>query len=259
MRAYVQQGNQGDFNYLNLEQVAHWFWEKGYEVIRFEYPQLGEGFLDRGLLSYQHETIVAGGVGTIREALERAGRPLPENLDLPMSLDTWIGRKRWSTTLGEVRDWVNQQSVLLPVHIKPLKAHKKFTGCVVEQFSDLIKTAAVDDDVEVLAQEVVHFKSEWRASVLRDRIVNVSHYIGDPLRFPDSEILQSALRAFEPRPIACGMDWGVTEDGRTLLVEVNDGFALGNYGVRGTPYTAMIEARWREMMGLPDNGIGERL
>lgn len=54
------------------------------------------------------------------------------------------------------------------------------------------------------------------------------------------------------------MDWGVTEDGRTLLVEVNDGFALGNYGVRLFEYTAMIEARWRQLMGLSDNGVGEK-
>ena len=52
------------------------------------------------------------------------------------------------------------------------------------------------------------------------------------------------------------MDWGVTVDGRTLLVEVNDGYALGNYGVRGHQYTAVIECRWRELMGLDDSGVG---
>ena len=59
------------------------------------------------------------------------------------------------------------------------------------------------------------------------------------------------------------MDWGVTDTGQTLLVEVNDGFALGNYGfalgnygTKGYHYTAMIECRWRELMGLSDNGVG---
>ena len=50
------------------------------------------------------------------------------------------------------------------------------------------------------------------------------------------------------------MDWGVTSQGDTQLVEVNDGFALGNYGLSGGVYTAMIEARWRELMGLRDYG-----
>ena len=100
MRAYVQKGNEGDPNYWNLEQTAYGFWERGYEIIRFYYPELGEGVLDRGLLKFPDETIVAGGVGTIREALERAGRPLPKNLDLPKSLEPWIGKYLWTCTLS---------------------------------------------------------------------------------------------------------------------------------------------------------------
>ncbi len=58
------------------------------------------------------------------------------------------------------------------------------------------------------------------------------------------------------QPIGFGMDWGVTDLGQTLLVEVNDGFALGNYGTKGHHYTALIECRWRELMGLPDMELG---
>ena len=35
--------------------------------------------------------------------------------------------------------------------------------------------------------------------------------------------------------------------GKTLLVEVNDSYALGHYGLRTIPYARMIEARWEEM------------
>ncbi len=87
--------------------------------------------------------------------------------------------------------------------------------------------------------------------------MNVAHYLGEPVWFPNPNVMRAALDAFYECPIAFGMDWGVTEQGDTLLVEVNDGFALGNYGVRRFQYTAMIEARWRELMGLADNGVGE--
>ena len=96
-----------------------------------------------------------------------------------------------------------------------------------------------------------------RVSILRNKILNVANYKGDPLRFPDVATVQSAIEAFSERPIAFGMDWGITAAGQTLLVEVNDGYALGNIGLSGMPYTAMIEARWRELMGLPDNGVGD--
>ncbi|SFJ18540.1 ATP-grasp domain-containing protein [Planctomicrobium piriforme] len=259
MRAYVQQGSQEDFNFLSLDQTAHWFWERGYEVIRFDYPELGAGVLDRGLRQFSEETIVAGGVGTIREALQRAGRPLPENLDLPQCLDNWIGRRFWTSTLDEIRSLVEANAGLLPVHVKPLRHHKKFKGRVIAEFRDLIPTADIDGEMPVLVQEVVRFASEWRASVFRGRIVHVGNYAGDPLLFPDANRMQGALKAFVSPPVACAMDWGVTEAGETLLVEVNDAFALGAYGIRGSIYTAMIEARWRQLMGLADNGVGEWL
>lgn len=259
MRAYVQKGNEGDANYFNLEQTAYGFWERGYEIIRFCYPELGEGNLDRGLLKFPDETIVSGGVGTIREALQRAGRPIPENLDLPEVLKPWIGRNYWKSTLAEIRMNVESGEVQKPVHVKPMFHHKKFKGTIVREFRDLIPSASVDGDTPVLVQEVVSFVSEWRAYILRGQIVNVSNYLGDSLVFPDSQIMQAALDSFEMCPIAFGMDWGITADGDTLIVEVNDGFALGNYGVRLFEFTAMIEARWRELMGLSDNGVGERL
>ena len=113
------------------------------------------------------------------------------------------------------------------------------------------------DETAVLAQQRIEFVSEWRVSILRNKILNVANYKGDPLRFPDVATVQSAIEAFSERPIAFGMDWGITAAGQTLLVEVNDGYALGNIGLSGMPYTAMIEARWRELMGLPDNGVGD--
>jgi peptidyl-tRNA hydrolase len=79
----------------------------------------------------------------------------------------------------------------------------------------------------------------------------MGHCRGDPLIFPDVDVARRAVKAFEARPISFGMDWGITRSGKTLLVEVNDGFSLGNYGLRGPAYTALIESRWRQLLGLP--------
>lgn len=259
MRAYVQQGQKGDPNYLNLERIAYTFWERGYEMLRFDYPELDEGVLDRGLLSYPDETIVAGGVGTVREAIKRAKRPLPDLQELPDGLKQWIGREYWTSTLETVRQPFEKEEDTQPVHVKPLYAHKRFTGTVFKEFRDLIPSATVDGATEVLVQEVVEFVSEWRAYVFRGRIRRVANYLGDPLAFPDPARMLAALDTFENRPIACSMDWGITSTGETLLVEVNDCYSLGNYGVDMYIYTAMIEARWREIMGLEDNEIGINL
>ena len=257
MRAYVQQVNQDSSFYLASIQASHWFWERGYEVTPFRFADIQSGLLDPWLFQRPDEMVVRAGVEAIRVLLARAGRPAPPVFDLPHSLSQWIGRFTWETTMGEVRNQVDSEVSFNPFHIKPLLHHKLFKGIVVYGLRDLIASASLPDETPVLAQQRIEFVSEWRVSILRNKILNVANYKGDPLRFPDVGTVQSAIEAFAERPIAFAMDWGITASGQTLLVEVNDAYAQGNIGLGGMPYTAMIEARWRELMGLPDNGVGD--
>lgn len=225
-------------------------------MVSFSRDELSAGRLDDDLVNDPEHTIVYGAVGIVREALARANRPQPPNIDFPNSLQNYLGRRVFDSTMGEIREWERSNSSRLPAHIKPRDRHKLFKGMIVHSFGDFIALAGIPDQEPVIVQEVVQFASEWRATILRDQIVNVAHYKGDALRFPDVQLMIDGLNSFADRPIACGMDWGITSDGRTILVEVNDGFALGNYGVRGHLYTALIECRWRQLMGLSDNYVG---
>lgn len=255
MHVYIQQCNFGEPITGTFNGIKYWFQFKGYEVLPFTSTELRCGDIDHHLIDDAENTILCGGVGTVREALLRAGRPAPPNLDLPASVRQYAGRRVWESTLGEIRNHVMQGGP--PVHVKPRDRHKLFNGTVMAAFKDLIPSAGVEADEPVLVQEIVKFHSEWRATILRGRIINVAHYRGDPLQFPNPAVMACGLQDFVDRPIGFAMDWGVTESDETLLVEVNDGFSLGNYGVRGYDYVAMIEARWRQLMGLPDNGAGE--
>ena len=57
--------------------------------------------------------------------------------------------------------------------------------------------------------------------------------------------------AYTDAPSACTIDVGVLDSGKTVLVEVNDGFAFGTYGLDPLRHAAMLEDRWCEMVGLP--------
>lgn len=257
MKVYSLIARPGEPRHAQMLAVNDAFWERGYEIVPFTQADLAEGRLDADLHAEPERTLVVGAVGIVRKALVRCGRPEPPNLDFPAEIRPWTGRRIFETTFGRIRELVRAESTELPLHVKPRDRHKLFKGTLVAAFRDLIPLVGVPNDEPVWAQEPVEFLSEWRATILRGRIVHVGWYKGDPLRFPDPEPLKAALAAFVSRPRGCGMDWGVTRCGRTLLVEVNDGFALGNYGVPGHAYTAMIETRWRELRGLPDNGVGE--
>jgi hypothetical protein len=246
----------GEPRHCQSLQVNYWFWERGYDVILFARAELLSGKLDRYLHEEHEDSIVYGAVAVVRDALQRANRPVPPNIDFPCELHDFLGRRISDNSMGAVRELVRNGSDILPIHIKPRDRQKLFKGIVVNEFADLIESSGVPDDEPVIVQECVRFISEWRATVLRGKVVNISNYKGDPMCFPNPEIITQAVAKYTTQPIGFGMDWGVTDSGQTLLVEVNDGFALGNYGTKGYLYTAMIECRWRQLMGLSDNGVG---
>ena len=74
------------------------------------------------------------------------------------------------------------------------------------------------------------FIAEWRCFVLDGRVLDVRPYTGDYHAQFDPSVIDKAISCWKDAPIAYGLDIGVTRDGRTL-VEVNDGYALRNYGL----------------------------
>lgn len=256
MKVYSLNVRQGEPRFLQAVQANYWFWQRGYEVVNFEREELAAGRLDDDLRLEPEGLIVCASVVVVQETLARAGRPAPGWDDVPESLQQFLGREVASSTMGEVRNRANASPEGFQVHVKPSRRQKLFAGTIVQGFRDFIPLSGVPDDEPVTVQEVVRFASEWRAYVLRGRIVGVANYKGDPMQFPSAHVLQQAVERFADAPIGYGIDWGVTDDGRTLLIEANDGYALGNYGLRGSLYTALIECRWRELMGLADSGVG---
>jgi hypothetical protein len=256
MKVLSLSSGKGEPRYCQSQQVDHWFWERGYEVIPFDRRELLDGELDRYLVDDRENTIVYGAVAIVHDALRRLSIPSPPNMDFPESLRAFFGRRIWHTTMDVIRETERSRPHELPLHVKPRDRQKLFKGTLVRDYASLIPLAGVEDSEPVIAQESVVFRSEWRATVLRGAVINVAHYKGDPLAFPDASRIAAAVAAFAEQPIGFALDWGVTDRNETILVEANDGFALGNYGVRGHQYTAMIECRWRELVGLADNGVG---
>jgi ATP-grasp domain, R2K clade family 2 len=51
-------------------------------------------------------------------------------------------------------------------------------------------------------------------------------------------------------PAAFALDIGVvTDSGKTAVVEMNDGFALGRYSLDPAKYFDLVHARWTELTG----------
>ena len=84
--------------------------------------------------------------------------------------------------------------------------------------------------------------------MLDGQVLDVRPYTGDYHAQFDASVIDEAISCWKDAPIAYGLDIGVTRDGRTLVVEVNDGYALGNYGLSPLNSINFHKARWKEMV-----------
>ena len=52
--------------------------------------------------------------------------------------------------------------------------------------------------------------------------------------------------------MACSIDIGVTDKNETIVIECNDAYALGAYGLTDVDYAKFISARWAQILHRDD-------
>lgn len=239
MKAYIQTKEHGRFQNDNFFRAYLGYYEMGIETILFSNKL--------ELSCSAPEDIVVGYVGTVRERLYDFGITTPE-IDYPYELTQYLGRKIWKSRINTV----NEHPELWPVFVKSVE-DKKFTGVVVRQPKDLIGCGSYDGNAECWCSEIVDFIAEWRVFVIYGKIVDVRPYKGDWRTHYDPSPIEKAVSEYLSAPAAYAIDFGVTSDGRTLMIEVNDGYALGSYGLHYPLYSKLLSARWAELTDTPDH------
>ena len=183
------------------------------------------------------EDIVVDYITETRALLKMMGLNVPV-YDYPIELKEFYGRNIYEGVLGEIVNIPDNWGKF----IKPKAGSKVFTGRVVNGTRNLIGIA-LPFDYPIWISEVVEFIAEWRCFVL-----DVRPYTGDYHAQFNPSVIDKAISCWKDAPIAYGLDIGVTRDGRTLVVEVNDGYALGNYGLSPLNSINFHKARWKEMV-----------
>lgn len=207
-----------------------------------------------GKLPLSRRTIVVGCVASVKQALRQLEVVEPEPLDYPESLRSFLGREVRQTTMSEVRSRYayDPQPAWF---VKPVE-HKRFNGHAVSSFRDLIQSASIGSKERVWVSDAVNFVTEYRYFVHHGECVGIGHYRGDPFVYPDPNVVRAMITAYADAPVAYGLDVGVLDTGQTILVEVNDSFALGAYGLAPILYARMIRDRWEQLTGVDvDNDV----
>lgn len=214
--------------------------------------------LEKLSLPSPHASVVVGSVNVMHLILNMAGVDIPKPLDIPEELEEFTGRKIIKTTLRGLID--NNE---FPIFVKPADRGKLFTGNVSPSKEDLSLYQHYDErglDLPVIGSEVVSFKSEYRCFVHKNDLIDIRKYKGDPTIFPDVDIIKNAIEKYKHKaPVSYVFDFGVIDEriphkgafrieDKTVLVEANDFYATGTYGLDPFNHAVMFLSRWNQLI-----------
>ena len=241
MKAYIQTDKYGNYYNVNAYVANDGFQTLGWETEKY--------FSVDEITDNDPESLIVGGIGNVRKRLKQLGIERPSNeIDYPKELEKYLGRKVWASTIEEI--FYNDQN--WNVFIKPKKETKKFVGTVVKQYKDFIGLVDKDNPTEIWCSEIVSFKTEWRCFIRYGEILDIRQYKGVWDSKLDLDVVKSAVEDFKNSPASYALDFGIDENNRMKLVEVNDGHSLGTYGISATNYAKFLSARWAELTKTKD-------
>jgi hypothetical protein len=216
-----------------------------YNVICFEDKDLQDPSF---WMSCNRSTPVFAGVQVFDEILQKLGVQYNKIDTYPKVLYPFLNRHVEKTTLGEYRiRWHKDEDNIPVMFMKPIK-QKQFNGRLMLNILDWIKVAGLGDDELVYISDPINFITEYRIYIRDNEILLGRNYKGDWTKTIDVNVVKEAIKTFSPEaPCAYALDFGLTDDGKTTLVEFNDATSLGNYGLDALSFAGMIVSRWNEI------------
>jgi hypothetical protein len=262
MIVYAKVRSNGEYHSHNIAHAVYGFMEMGFEIRKYE-------TIDEIYDTVTNEDIVLDYIDQCLTIFNKFGVK-PYLPDYPHCLKEFLGRKIWTDTM----DNINSNPDKWGIFVKP-KKEKAFTGRVISKPADLIGCGSCYENYEVLCSEVLDIEREWRAFVYYDSIIDIRPYKGNWHIQYDSDVIDKVLdqfRTWENRPVACSLDFAVINTTekvmsldsesdfitkmvpveKTIFLEANDAYALGNYGLHHLDYAKLISARWSQLLNRKD-------
>ncbi|MBP0020550.1 MAG: ATP-grasp domain-containing protein [Cyanobacteria bacterium SBLK] len=236
------------------ESLYREFKKRDYPITLFTPKQL-----HRRRLKLDCESLLAGEIPIVLSALKQLKISFVKIRDYPNSLEQFFHRRIWQSSLGKLETRLHQGRNQ-PIFAKPANRSKRFTGKIFDSFHDLWVVSEVSRQEKIWCSEVVHWLNEYRVYVTKDcnsdsQIVGIYPYNvkqHETNQKIDISIVREALQCLDKAGESVAgyaLDFGILETGEMALVEMNDGFSLGNYGLSDRLYTDLILARWEELIG----------
>jgi len=179
------------------------------------------------------------------EFMQAVWKVAGKNPKLPMNSN----REHVDLTLEQVRKDIEKGIVWF---VKPYQ-NKLFSGLVVDKYS-ISSLREFKDDLHVMGYKPLPpILAEWRIYIHNNKIVDIKNYSGNFKLEPNWTYIESELKkqnALHYFPCAYTMDigkYGSLIDHWTII-EFNDFWAIGNYGIPNDLYVRMLRDRYFEII-----------
>ena len=209
-----------------------------------DYKLKGQDFIR----NYTPGDVVVGCLSTMRSHFLSINS-LPPAMDYPSTIGKELsGRNATQTTLFHAGAWF---SLHKNIFIKPVQS--KLSGFKAKPYNELEHEALLFDfqpETPVWISEHEEYCAEYRIFVHKGKIQDVRryrscHWTPDQL---DTLKIEAMVDAYDDAPVAYTLDVAVTSAGRTVLVEVNDFWAVGSYGLAPETYATMLKDRYTQIL-----------
>jgi len=90
--------------------------------------------------------------------------------------------------------------------------------------------------------------TEWRCYVRNKTIIDARNYSGDFSVTPDFNYAENIVANNKDYPSAYTIDIALMDNGKTEVIEYNDMWAIGNYGIDNTDYYKLLRERYFEIV-----------
>jgi len=158
-------------------------------------------------------------------------------------------REEELTKLGQAKKRILNGEKLF---IKP-KQIKLFNGMVCTK--DLISCLnPYSDDIDVIVTKPFDkdINSEWRCymnnSKVGNPIVDIRNYSGDQFILPNKDFILEVFNKYPEFPKSYTIDIAILSNGENLVVEFNDMWAIGNYGIDNEDYLKLLKKRYFQIV-----------
>lgn len=239
-KLYVQTKNGFPIN-VDIQNAIDGFEYFGYEPIGYSIEDILSHKMDN--LAKTHPFV--GSIDAMT-ALFRNLNKSPKPIDFPDSIikSGLINREIKIMKLNDLFNLVNLEHK--PIFVKPVET-KLFDGILLSKDEHLNYLNSFDN-CDVIVSDYIDIVSEHRIYVHKNKIVYSCNYNGDFKINPDFSYVNKLIENYEDQPISYTIDIAILKDGTMTVIEFNDFWAIGGYGLFCVNYATMLKDRYFEII-----------